>query len=127
MLYFFADDIDLDELSQEALVLYKACSELTLPCAEEIELIYENTLEESPLREHVLHALVEESFDRGPKDFELFRDFVACNEEFAKEFSKALKEHSGLANAKDCLFESCTVHTKVKARRKPRGNRRRMR
>jgi hypothetical protein len=126
-LYFFADDIDLDELSQEALVLYKACSEWTLPCPEEIGLIYENTLEDSPLREHVLHALVEESFDRGPKEFELFRDAIACNDEFAREFSKALKEHNGLANAKDCLFDCCTIHTKVKARRKARGYRRRMR
>ncbi len=126
-LYFFADDIDLDELANEALVLYKACSELTLPCSEEIELIYENTLEESPLRENVLHTLVEESFDRGPKDFELFRDFIACNEEFAREFSKALKEHNGLATAKDCLFQSCKIHTKAKASRKPCGNRRRRR
>ena len=117
-LYIFADGISLDELCKEALVQYQACSEWTLPCTEEIELIYENTLEDSPLREHAINALIEEFFSPGPKSFEFFRDAIACNVNFARELSMASKKHTDLENRKDCTLNNCPIHTK--ARRRPR-------
>jgi hypothetical protein len=115
-LYIFADGISLEALSTDAFVQYQACSEWTLPCAEEIELIYENTLEGSLLREHAVNTLIEEFFSSGLKDFDLFRDTIACNVEFAGELSKVLKEHTDLENRKDCTL------TAVQFTPRPVGN-----
>jgi hypothetical protein len=120
-LYIFADKIALQELSEQALEQYKQCSEGTLPCVSEIQLIYENTPEQSSLREHIVNALVEEFFNQGPDDFEYLADAISCHTEFARDVAKAQKEHILLRNAKSCQLENCSVHTNTKARRTTRG------
>ncbi len=127
-LYIFADKISLVELAHEALEQYKECSEGTWPCTEEIQLIYENTLEQSRLREHVVNALVGDFFGRGPDDFEFYGNAVACNVEFARDIAKAQKCYI-LQNAKDCQLYTCTIRPKgrrtaggqVKRLNKPSG------
>jgi BTB/POZ domain len=111
-LYVFADKISLQALRDEALERYTVCAEGTLPCTNEILLIYQNTVEQSSLRQHAVKALVVEFFDQGLEDFDFISDAIACHIEFTRDLTAAIKSHTRLPT-KNCNLASCSAHNKT--------------
>jgi hypothetical protein len=111
-LYIFADKISLRALADEALEQYNFCTEGTLPCTNEILIIYQNTVEQSPLRQHAVKALMVEFFDQGSDDFDFISDAIACHIEFTRDITAAIKNHTRLST-KECELSSCSAHNKT--------------
>jgi len=112
VLYIFADKIALKVLADEALLQYNLCAEGTLPCTEEILLVYQNTIGQSPLRKSVVKALIAEFFDQGEGDLDFISDAIGCHSEFTRDISSAIKSHTRLST-KECELASCTAHNKT--------------
>jgi hypothetical protein len=111
-LYIFADKISLVELAKEALEQYQFCSDGTLPCTKEVQLIYENTPGYCALRAHAVEALVVEFFCQGPDDVDFLADAIACHIDFTRDVTKAIKDHTRLS-VKECELSSCSAHNKA--------------
>ena len=120
-LHIFAYNTCLKMLADEALAKYLACTKARLPDHEEIQLIYDRSLQISPLRKHAVDALVVEFFGQSSDDLDSFATTMACHIDFTRDLAKGIKEH-GRLYVKECEISRCSVHKKSTRAVRDRGN-----
>ncbi|KAL2066676.1 hypothetical protein VTL71DRAFT_2748 [Oculimacula yallundae] len=111
-LWVFADKYMISGLSDSAVEVWSRChrkADQTQPLVEEIDYIYENCPEKSPLRDRVVDKALKHFLTKQNQDHKCTARLLSCNSFFAEEFTKQLKEHLGLEEW-HCRIRNCSPH-----------------
>jgi hypothetical protein len=123
-LYVLADMLDMFWLAKATISRIRRCLEegRWLPNEQEIQFVYKNTLEDSPLRERVVTELVDAYLEQTEKTFnedaQHWTDTAAYHPDFHCDVMKALKHHIGLTECDRPV--TCRWHFYQKSGRKRR-------